>query len=392
MLSSRLDRIQLKVFSLWNNLRLNSSNPVIRSKAIDSLSDSTNSHDTERVFASLHDASPQVRCVAVRALAKKASHPEAFKSLLGALNDRSAEVREAAARVVGQFRTGKGNVAGALVTCLKDPEPTVRSAAAGALRAKGWRPSTHEEAAWFDVALGNTPDPLSAPIARAEAPAESNTSFHRRMEAETLKEKNDPARISALLVAAHGGDLLARISALHDLGEVTSPMVSTQLPKFLRNPEPEVRLAAAQALVHRNDASPSHFLGLLRDTSADVRLVAVRFFARVPNQQITRILSPLLSDPAANIREATATTVGFAGNTAAIEELVVALMDDNAQVCCAAHEALVRIDPEWWLSAEAAAARPRLQALLASGQMVDLDRMRQLLEAIGEPATTESHR
>src|SRR5690242_1523436 len=103
MLSSRLDGIQLKVFSLWNNLRLNSSNPVIRSKAIDSLSGSTDSRDTNRVFASLNDASPQVRCVAVRALAKKGSHPEALKSLVGALNDRSAEVREAAARALGQF-------------------------------------------------------------------------------------------------------------------------------------------------------------------------------------------------------------------------------------------------------------------------------------------------
>ncbi|HSU57204.1 MAG TPA: HEAT repeat domain-containing protein, partial [Candidatus Dormibacteraeota bacterium] len=338
MLSSWLYGLRLRLSSLWNHLRLNSSDSLVRSKALDSLSGSTNSLDTERVFASLHDKSPQVRCVALRALANRSGHPETLKSLASALSDRSAEVREAAARVLGQFRNA--NAAGALVTCLKDPEPSVRSAAASALRATGWRPSTHEQAAWFDVALGNTPDPLSAPT-EAESSGESTTHFHRRMEAERLKERNNPARISALLVSAHGGDLLARTSALHDLGEVTSPIVGTELPKFLRDPEPEVRLAAAQALVQRDDALPAHFVGLLHDSDPNLRLVAVRFFTRIPNQQITRILLPLLSDSVANIRQATATTVGFEGNSAAIEDLVLALMDEDPQVCRAAQESLV---------------------------------------------------
>jgi HEAT repeat protein len=333
------------------------------------------------VLASLHDESPRVRCVALRALAKKSSHPEALKSLVSALSDRSAEVRELAARLLGS--SGNANVGGALVTCLKDPEPSVRSAAAGALRAIGWRPSTNEEAARFDIALGNTPDPLSAPTPQAESSTESTTAFHRRIQAETLKEKNSPARISALLAAAYGNDLLARISAIHDLGQVTSRIVSGELPKFLRHPEPEVRLAAAQALAHRDDTLAAHFVGLLQDSNPEVRLVAVGFFARVPTHQITHILLPLLADPVPNVRQATATTIGFDGNTAAIEDLVVALMDEDVQVCRAAYESLGRIDPNWLHSAGAAAARPRLQALLAVCPTPDLERLRQLLEAIG---------
>jgi HEAT repeat protein len=333
------------------------------------------------VLASLHDRSPRVRCVALRALAKKSGRPEALDSLVSALSDSAAEVREAAARLLGSF--GKQDVVGVLVTCLKDPEPSVRRAAAGALRATGWRPSTNEEAARFDIALGNTPDPLSTPAPQAEVSAGSTTEFHRRMSAETLKEKNNPARISALLAAAYGNDLLARLSAIHDLSQVNSTIISAELPKFLRNPEPEVRLAAAQALAVRDDTLPTHFVGLLQDTNPEVRLVAVRFFARVPNHQITHILLPLLADPVPNVRQATATTIGFDGNNAAIEDLVVTLMDEDIQVCRAAHESLGRIDPNWLLSAGAAAARHRLQALLPICPTPDFERLRQLLEAIG---------
>ena len=381
MLCSRPDDLRLKFFSWWNNFRLKSSNPLVRSRAVDSLSSSTNSRDTERILASVHDESPHVRCVALRALAKKANHAEALKSLVNALSDTSAEVREVAARVLGG--SGVAEVAGPLVTSLKDPESAVRRAAAGALRGIGWRPSTHEEAARFDIALGNTPDPLAAPPPQEEPSTESNTAFTRRMQAELLKERNDPARVEALLAAAFGNDLLARLSAIYDLGQVTSPIVSQVLPRLLRDPEAEVRLAAAQALAHRNDILPAHFVGLLQDSSPEMRLVAVRFFARVPNHQVTHILLPLLADPVANVREATATTVGFDNNIAAIEGLVVALMDEDVQVRCAAEASLGRVHRNWFRSAGAAAARQTLQAMLAICPTADLERLQQLLEAIG---------
>jgi len=379
-LYSRLVGHRLKFSSWWNHFKLNSSNPLVRSKGVDSLSSSTDSRDTERILASVHDKSAQVRCVALRALEKKANHPKALQSLVKALSDTSAEVREVAVRVLA--RSGVAGVAGPLVTCLKDPEPSVRSAAASALRGIGWRPSTHEEAARFDMALGNTPDPLAAPPPQAESSTESNTAFSRRMQAELLKERNDPARVNALLAAAFGNDLLGRLAAIYDLGQVTSPIVSQGLRKLLRDPEAEVRLAAAQAMAHRDDTLPAHFVGLLQDASADVRLVAVRFFARVPNHQVTHILLPLLADPVANVREATATTMGFDGNIAAIEGLVVALMDEDVQVRHAAQESLRRIDRDWSRSEGAAVARQQLRSLQAVCATSDVERLQQLLEAI----------
>jgi HEAT repeat protein len=390
MLSSWWDSLRLKsanpvLASWWGKLRLKSSDPRVRSKAVEHLSSSWHSRDTERVFASLRDESPQVRCAAVRAL-EKSKRPEALKSLVGALSDRAAEVREAAALVLGRLgQAGKAKDAvGVLVGCLRDPEPSVRRAAAGGLRALGWRPSTREQAARFDLALSNSQETISpAPTLAPEPSPETNTAFHRRLRAEAEKEKNDPAKVSALLAAAHSNDLLARISAIHDLGQATARVVTEELLKFICDREPEVRLAAVQALSIRADTLPAHLLGSLEDASSDVRLTAVRYFARVPNRQITPLLLPLLADSVVNIREAAATAIGFEGNTAAIEDLVIALMDDDSQVREAAHRSLDRIDPNWMSSDGANAARPRLETLLPVCPESDVERLQQLLDSIG---------
>jgi HEAT repeat protein len=390
MLSSWWDSLRLKstnpvLASWWGSLRLKSSDPNVRSKAVENLSSSWHSRDTERVFASLRDESPQVRCAAVRAL-EKSKRPEAFKSLIGALSDRAPEVREAVVLVLSRLaQAGKAKDAvGVLTGCLRDPEPSVRRAAAGGLRTLGWRPSTREESARFDLALSNSPETISpAPTLAPDPSPETNTAFHRRMRAEAEKEKNDPARVSALLAAAHSGDLLARISAIHDLGQATARVVSEELLKFVCHREPEVRLAAVQALSMRADTLPAHLLGCLEDSSSDVRLTAVRYFARVPNRQITPLLLPLLSDSVVNIREAAATAIGFDGNTGGIEDLVVALMDEDGQVRDAAHRSLDRIDPNWTGSDGAKAARPRLESMLSTCQQSDAERLQQLLDSIG---------
>jgi HEAT repeat protein len=102
----------------------------------------------------------------------------------------------------------------------------------------------------------------------------------------------------------------------------------------------------------------------------------------VPNRQITPLLLPLLSDSVVNIREAAATAIGFDGNTGAIEDLIVTLMDDDAQVRQAAHQSLDRIDPNWTGSDGARAARPRLESMASTCQDSDQERLQQLLESI----------
>src|SRR5215475_10854485 len=259
---------------------LKSPDPRVRCKAVEKLSGSSHPSDTELIFATLQDKDPQVRSAAVRALAK-ANKPGTEKALVGALRDNSFQVREAAARALGGL--GASSSVGALAGCLSDPDAAVRIAAAGALRTLGWKPATREELALFEIALGNTPGAMSAGYSPAEAadPGQSqDTVFHRRMAEAAQKAKCDPARINALVAAVRGHDLLARVSAVHDLGQINDPRISQELLKLFRDQEAEVRLAAAQALAGRDDSPPAHFVGLLQDPSYEVRLAAVQFLGR----------------------------------------------------------------------------------------------------------------
>jgi HEAT repeat protein len=316
---------------------LKSSDARMRCKAVENLSSSTHPSDTELIFASLQDKNPEVRSAAVRALATK---PGTQVALLSALRDTSYQVREAAARALG--RPGQLSSANALAECLRDPDAAVRIAAAGALRTIGWKPTTREELAWFEIALGNTPAAASAgndPIEPVQ-----DTAFHRRMTAELLKEKNDPARINALRAAVLGNDLLARVSAVHDLGEINDPRITQELLNLFRDREAEVRLAAAESLSRRDDLS-AHFVGLLQDESHQVRLVAVQFLGRIRHQQIAEVLVPLLSDETVLVRQATASALGNIGQASAIEALLVSLGDENEHVRYAVQQALEQIDP-----------------------------------------------
>jgi HEAT repeat protein len=322
---------------------LKSPDPRTRCKAVENLSGSKQASDTELIFASLKDKNPQVRSAAVRALATK---PGSQQALIGALRDASFEVREAAARALG--RSGELTSANALAECLRDPDAAVRIAAASALRTIGWKPSTREELAWFEIALGNTPAAVSAGNSPVEAictePAQ-DTAFHRRLAAEALREKNNPVRINALVAAVRGGDLLSRVSAVHDLGELNDPRITQEISKLFRDRDPEVRLVAAQTVARREDSSPAHFVGLLQDESHEVRLAAVQFLGRIRHQQIVEVLVPLLSDENVLVRQATARALGLIGQASAIGALVASRGDEDEHVVYAVEEALEQIDP-----------------------------------------------
>lgn len=355
----------------FDTLLLKSPNPRMRCRAVENLAGSNHPSDTERIFASLHDENPEVRCAALRALGKT-KPPQARKSLTAALRDQDFQVREAAARALG--RLGDSGATRSLTGCLRDPDAAVRIAAASALRTLGWRPSTKEEVAWFEIALGNTPAAVStdtAPPIASNNERNQETSFYRRMAAADLKERNDPARIKSLLTDLRSSDLLVRVSAVHDLGHFNEPQITEVLLRLFRHHDTEVRLAAAQAVAAREDASPAHFMGLLQDASFEIRLVAVQFLGRIRHSQIAEVLCPLLDDPSLQVRQATAVALGQLGNASAIEALVVSLADEDEQMRLMAEQALDQIDKGWMDSNAARNARGRLEALMSTRPQED---------------------
>jgi HEAT repeat protein len=165
-----------------------------------------------------------------------------------------------------------------------------------------------------------------------------------------------------------GNDTLARVSAVHDLGQLNDPRITDELLKLFRDRGAEVRLVAAQVLAGREDSPPAHFVGLLQDKSHEVRLVAVQFLGRIRHQQIVEVLVPLLSDENVLVRQATAKAMGLIGQVSAIEGLVVSLADEDEHVRYAVEQALNQIDPAWVRSEGARNARGRLEGLLSTRQ------------------------
>ncbi len=326
---------------IWlNNLLLKSPSPQLRCKAIENLTGSGKSRDTEHFVASLNDQSPQVRCAAVRAL-EKVKDAQSLRAIVAALRDSSYEVRETAARALG--RLGAVAATTPLAAALKDPDPAVLAAVAGALRALGWKPSTSEESARFEIALGNIP----APITQAQAApreAKFDTHFLRRAAAEAVKAMNDPRKVQPLLADLRHNDPRTRISAVHALGQLSSDSVTGELLKLLRDQDPAVRSTVVQVLATRDDPPPAHFVGLLGDPDFEVRLAAVQFLGRVRHPHIAEVLFPLLSDPDADVRQATTTAVGQMGNSSAIERLMLRLTDANQFVRQAAEKALEQLN------------------------------------------------
>jgi HEAT repeat protein len=356
-------RIALMVW--WNTLRLKSSSPEVRRKALEALDATGNERNFDLLLAGLGDEDAQVRCTAVNRL-EQVRDDQAMVALVSALQDPTSSVRETAAAALG--RLGDSRTFPHLAYLLSDSHPGVRTAAATSLRNLGWKPSTNEEQARFDIALGHTRAAAFAGQAAVKAlvsELKQDTSFKRRAAAEALEQVDDPQATQPLLATLKDEDPTVRVSAIHALGKDPSGQVTMKVLECFHDKEPCVRLAAAEVIAKRIDpALIPEFLGLLSDRSFEVRLSAVQFLGRIRDPEIAQALLPLLADSDNDVRQGVAQALGTIGEPAAIEALVLAMTDEERAVRHAAEMALARIDPNWICSEAAQRAAPQLEAAL----------------------------
>jgi HEAT repeat protein len=99
-----------------------------------------------------------------------------------------------------------------------------------------------------------------------------------------------------------------------------------------RDPEPCVRLAAAEVLAKRTDpALAPEFLGLLADSNFEVRLSAVQFLGRIRDPEIAQALLPFLADADSDVRAGCSPGSGHDRRAGGfIQALVLALTDEDA--------------------------------------------------------------
>ncbi|HEX23164.1 MAG TPA: hypothetical protein ENH21_07010, partial [Chromatiales bacterium] len=105
------------------------------------------------------------------------------------------------------------------------------------------------------------------------------------------------------------GTTRERRRAAHALGQPCSPTGARALGRALRDPEPEVRAVAAEALANNGQG---RYLGalllLLRDPADEVREIALKMASKLSSQVNAELdvqqLLPLLGDPSARVRAA----------------------------------------------------------------------------------------
>jgi HEAT repeat protein len=206
----------------------------------------------------LHSEDAEARRIAVDGIGKKVGRL-ALADLEAAAGDADPRVRRAALRWLGQLKD-----AGALALLtgrLRDPDDTVRAAAASALARAGTGAGNLTELA--RVALGDRA------LAVRLAGIELAVAAHARAELVALVEDPDPLVATEAAIAAGGGAPAARAIeraaaapawnvraaaanlAVRALGK---PAAVALAHRLVADPVPAVRLAAARVLAHGGEA------------------------------------------------------------------------------------------------------------------------------------------
>jgi beta-lactamase regulating signal transducer with metallopeptidase domain len=183
----------------------------------------------------------------------------AVDALIDALRDQNADVREAAARSLGQLEDHRATQG--LIAAMSDKVPDVRRAAAEALSQLEDKRSTDAFITALrdsDVemrriavnALGQLEDPKAAPALAAAL--KDGDSEVRASAASAVAELQDPRAVPALRELLNDKDADVRENAVNALSEIRDSTALEALIGALKSSDPVVRRAAADALGQRD--------------------------------------------------------------------------------------------------------------------------------------------
>jgi HEAT repeat protein len=370
---------------------------AVRTAAAEGLAAANDPRATPALAAALGDPDTAVRLAVLQALGRTVGGQagprpgvgEVMGPLVLALRDTMAAVRVAAAQVLGA--SGQEGAVGPLLETLAreqrgDSDPHVLAAccrALGLLKARAavdallplLRSDDNREsnvAAAAATALGRIGDPRAVPplIALLEKRA------YRSMfvTAQALGEIGDPRALDVLLAHVQHGDGLMSHLAIAAVGRIQDPRATTILMEILRDPHPDKRKKAAEALVSQGARAVSRLVEALADDGRDYRGLAAQTLGYIGEPAVDPLLRVLekparpesvpvaiyalstirddraraailakMRDPDAEIRANAAWALGSAGGDSADTALRAALGDPDERVRKSARSALDRL-------------------------------------------------
>jgi HEAT repeat protein len=348
----------------WNLQRLKSKNPETRRQTIDALVASGNPQVFEGIRDALKDEDPEVRIVAARGLGQLKDE-RALTALTGALIDQHPDVRAAAAQALRKM--GDSRVINSLVHALKDEDHNVRWHSANALDALGWQPATEAEIILRSVALGQ-PNEISdygkLAVDALVRLVQDPTCPKRCSAIEALGRTGDIKAVKPLERALRDNDSHVRIAAIEALGQIShAPSTSALLP-LLRDNDPRVRAASIESLGRMGDVRLVEPIAdfLLKDSSWDVRKLAVEALSRIRHDRVPELLCRALEDEDQDVRLVAVSALSRAPDPRSIGPLILALTDENSSVRQSAKAALRQIDRQWEITEGARMVIPQLEA------------------------------
>jgi HEAT repeat protein len=310
----------------------------------------------------LHDPAEKVREAAILALNERFlgeldDQEHAANALLLAMHDVSSDVRSYAAFDLAHLSERTGVVEAALLRAAQhDPDGEVRAEAAYGLRDV----KSEEAIDTMIAALEATDDgDLFSSIADALAAHPWHAQIENRL-ISRLQSTNERTKASAvqalgsfhseaalrcLLMAIGDASPALRESACYGLSWQDDARARGAMIKALGDPEPDVRLAAAQIAFTANPgpAIDALLAMTVHDDSEEVRRRVIRLFKYTKHEGRLAVMVAALRDVSPRVREEAASVLAEMNQQAALEPLLMASADENHEVRRAVVRALGEI-------------------------------------------------
>lgn len=220
----------------------------------------------------------------------------AVPPLIELLRDKSANVREWAAEVLGRIKDPRA--VPTLIEALKDDDFVVRGIAA--------------------AALGGIKDPRA--VQALSETLQDKSAYVRNLAAVALGEIKDPSAVPALSVALTDSDESVGWTAAKSLGEIKDPSAVPALIEALKGCE-YIRWQVAGALRRIGVAAMPALLAALMDEHRWVREGAAHALGEIQDRTAVPALCEALKDEEPDVRWAVARALGEIGDPLAIPAL-----------------------------------------------------------------------
>lgn len=264
----------------------------------------------------LKSSDDKVRVQTASALGR-VPHPGCLKALIESLNDPNPEVKKRCAMALGEI--GDKRAASALSKLLKDTQTEIKITAAEALGRIG-----DDQAVPYLIEMCHEDD--EAVILKALG---------------ALRKIKNPASIEPLTKLLLHESSRVRQRAIDVLGQVGDAVVAEQLEGLLRNDRSEdVRAAAAKALGEiRDPGAVDRLIDALHD-SFSVKCRAIVALGEIGEESALASLLAMLKDPAPEVRYHASQALAQMDHAVAVKSIEPLLTDSNAMVRRGAAKAL----------------------------------------------------